>query len=438
MRVRLNAIAHADSDASRILMQTRTPMKYLPSIDGQQKALSRTFAAVALWSAAAVAPQAQAGEAAVRNTLVPIAIERSAPTPKGAADPQARFAEGVKLAKEGKSAQAIAIFTELTRDHPDLAEPHNNLGVLYEESGDLDRARAALELAVKADSEYSTASENLGDLYAQIASLFYEKALRINAGSPAASSGSTILSSVGAFPKRGRAVKFAEIAAAPAEAGALEKLGSDYARRAYQAYIRARQIDPAGKGLSMKTSLLEKMMVDRPAESASPPAEQGTMAFSVDSQPAPAQRAALPAQAENAGAQRVAPEAPAPKAAGAARNNLNNPNHPNDPLALVNQWAGAWSARDVTRYLSFYAPYFKTPNGQTVDAWKKSRAARISGKSRISVTVEAPRVTLDGDIAIVKFRQVYASDSFRETSAKILVLTRHDDSWQILEERTGS
>ena len=39
-------------------------------------------------------------------------------------------------------------FEQLTEDFPELPEPYNNLAVLYAADGQLDRARAALELAL--------------------------------------------------------------------------------------------------------------------------------------------------------------------------------------------------------------------------------------------------------------------------------------------------
>jgi ketosteroid isomerase-like protein len=247
------------------------------------------------------------------------------------------------------------------------------------------------------------------------------------------------------LPSRGRPVKFAEITAAT-EADTLEQLGNDYAQLAYRAYSRTRQIDPAAKGISLKLSLLEKVIGDRPAEAARPVAEKKrALVFSDDGPAAPqtlasvsenfavresSQRtpSAQPIQAKPS----ATPTASAVKPESGARNKLD------DPLTVVNEWANAWSARDVARYLSFYAPSFKTPMGQSADAWKKSRATRISEKSHIKVTVESPRLTVDGDIANVKFRQIYVSDRVREASGKILVLTRRGDTWQILEERAGS
>ena len=64
-------------------------------------------------------------------------------------DPQMRFLKGTAQAAAGKFEEAIATFTLLTEEYPELPEPYNNLAVIYARQGDLDRARAALEAAGK-------------------------------------------------------------------------------------------------------------------------------------------------------------------------------------------------------------------------------------------------------------------------------------------------
>jgi tetratricopeptide (TPR) repeat protein len=102
-------------------------------------------------------------------------------------DPQMRFLKGVIQTESGKPQEAIGTFSQLTLDYPELPEPYNNLAVLYAAQNQLDSARAALEMALRADPGYAIAYENLGDLYLQLASQAYQKAQendRSNAGIP--------------------------------------------------------------------------------------------------------------------------------------------------------------------------------------------------------------------------------------------------------------
>ena len=98
------------------------------------------------------------------------------------ADPQMRFLKGIVQRNLGKPAEAMAIFTQLTQDYPELPEPYNNLAVLYAGLGQYDQARAALEMAVRTNPSYAIAHENLGDVYSRLASQAYSKALQLDAG----------------------------------------------------------------------------------------------------------------------------------------------------------------------------------------------------------------------------------------------------------------
>ncbi|WP_462388244.1 L,D-transpeptidase Cds6 family protein [Acidovorax sp. Q11] len=108
------------------------------------------------------------------------ADQRLAATPR---DPQLRFLRGVAQADSGKQGEAITTFTKLTEEYPELPEPYNNLAVLYANQNQLDKARTALEMAIRTNPSYATAHENLGDIYAKLASQAYNKALQLDATS---------------------------------------------------------------------------------------------------------------------------------------------------------------------------------------------------------------------------------------------------------------
>src|SRR5471032_3051985 len=109
------------------------------------------------------------------------------------ADPQLRFMKGVLLTEQNKSDEAIAVFTKLTEDYRDLPEPYNNLAVLYAASGQYDKARVALERAIRTNPSYMTAYENLGDVYGKMASQAYDKALALGANNAPVKSNLTLL-----------------------------------------------------------------------------------------------------------------------------------------------------------------------------------------------------------------------------------------------------
>lgn len=108
-------------------------------------------------------------------------------------DPQMRFLQGVIHTEAGRPGEAIETFTALTQDYPELAEPYNNLAVLYAGQGKYDMARAALEQALRVNPNYGAAHENLGDVYARLAAQSYERAGRLEPKSPSAPAKLTLI-----------------------------------------------------------------------------------------------------------------------------------------------------------------------------------------------------------------------------------------------------
>jgi len=154
-------------------------------------ALSRFFAAVAaciiVASAPVLANEIQEINQQFRKGDLSSALDRAnrylAKNPK---DAQARFLKGLILADQGKTNDAIAVFTGLTEDYPELPEPYNNLAVLYASQSKYEAAKNALEMAIRTHPSYATAHENLGDIYAKMASIAYDKALALDSKNAAA------------------------------------------------------------------------------------------------------------------------------------------------------------------------------------------------------------------------------------------------------------
>ncbi len=151
------------------------------------RAPAALLAALLLASAPAIADDVQDAAKLLRSGQHQQALERVnnaiAAKPK---DAQARFLKGLILAEQGNSKEAIEIFLALTKDYPDLPEPYNNLAVIYASQGQYDKARGALEQSIRTHPSYATAYENLGDVYAKLASQAYDKALQIDSANPAA------------------------------------------------------------------------------------------------------------------------------------------------------------------------------------------------------------------------------------------------------------
>lgn len=94
-------------------------------------------------------------------------------------DPQMRFWQGFIFEQLGQPDMALQAYLDLTREYPELAEPFNNLGVIYASKGDYPNAKAALENALRANPNYAAAHENMGDLLVNMARQSYERSLTI-------------------------------------------------------------------------------------------------------------------------------------------------------------------------------------------------------------------------------------------------------------------
>ena len=97
-----------------------------------------------------------------------------------AKNPQARFLKGVVQTDQAETDAAIATFQGLIEDYPELPEPYNNLAVIWAQQGQYEKARSALELALATRPDYAIAHENLGDVYARLASMEYDRAIALD------------------------------------------------------------------------------------------------------------------------------------------------------------------------------------------------------------------------------------------------------------------
>ena len=105
-------------------------------------------------------------------------------------------------------------------------------------------------------------------------------------------------------------------------------------------------------------------------------------------------------------------------------------------LNSVHEWAAAWSAKDVQKYLSSYAADFKTPSGETRADWEALRSERISKPKSIQVSISKPSVKFtDSTHATVTFKQSYRASHLKSSDSKTLVMVKSDSKWLIQEER---
>jgi ketosteroid isomerase-like protein len=149
--------------------------------------------------------------------------------------------------------------------------------------------------------------------------------------------------------------------------------------------------------------------------------------------PRPAAVAPAPATSAPAVAPKAASAAPAPKPTATIA-----ADGPADAEAAVRAWARAWARRDMAAYYAAYEPGFKGQAGSR-KAWEQDRRDRIATRKQIKVELQDLRVSVNGDQATAKFRQVYSSDALSATSRKTLQLVRGSNGrWQIRQESVGN
>lgn len=91
-------------------------------------------------------------------------------------DAQARFLVGVALMDLRRDAEALAHFTRMSQDYPDLPDPLNNVALLEARAGRLELARTTLEAALRADPSHRLARSNLGQVHLMLAVQAWEHA----------------------------------------------------------------------------------------------------------------------------------------------------------------------------------------------------------------------------------------------------------------------
>lgn len=314
-------------------------------------------------------------------------------------DPQGRFFKGLILTELGKIPEATSVFQKLTEDYPELPEPYNNLAVLYAQQKQYDKAKTALEMAIRTHPSYAVAHENLGDIYARMATQAYDRALQLDSSN----------------------------AGAQSKLNLIREMVSNGARSQSRPSALA-QVPPSPQAQPPVTAA-PAAPTAKPADAPKPaaPAPQAAAPAPTPGKPAPAAAQPSAPQAAPSVPVKAAVQAPPADALPAA-----------ELSRTVEDWAAAWSRKDVKGYLGHYAADFKVPDGKSRSAWESDRRVRIEKPGAIEVKVENVKVRPAGaDRADVSFRQHYRSVGLKTSATKTLTLVKRDGRWLIQQERVG-
>lgn len=303
-------------------------------------------------------------------------------------DYQAWFLLGVAQARGQHFHQAIEAFRRVIELRDDLAEPHNNLAVIYNELGDAKAAVHELEQSLQKHPGYAIAEENIADLYVKLALKYYKKALVQNKN---------------------------------------PSLTQRYAR-----LLQVRDTSP------IKESVAQASRLKKPAKTV---AENVVLNEKTTSN-------ILPVKASNVDVLK-APQSMLPKHMNvevpahkqSVVTSMNKPNAEQQVLANIEAWRIAWQGQNLETYFSAYASdYVPTGKYASLAAWKAYKMRVIGNKSYISVDLSDVKIDLSEDksVARVRFNQAFRSNNYNGDDVKVLKLEKRQKSWKIVRETSIS
>ncbi len=306
------------------------------------------------------------------------------------------FLKGLILTKQEKLEQARDIFLQLTQLNPELPEPYNNLAVIYAALGDFDSAREALQNAINTHPSYATAHENMGDIYAKLASKAYNQALELDKDNSTAKAKLSLVNDLFSNPY-------------------------------------------AGRDSIPVVAANDKQVTEQPDQSVTAVSESVVEV-----------EAELPVVSRQEQSQEVVAVV---SQLSSRENSISVSKQETDELdrqklqmqltidvvkRRILAWAEAWSGQDVNQYLSYYARDFTPPSRQTIDQWRTTREIRITKPGVIQVAISDIVVGLLGPAhAQATFTQMYDSDTYSDRVKKTLLMKKEGNQWLITQEGTN-
>ncbi len=294
---------------------------------------------------------------------------------QNSSDIKLRFMKGLILTRMDRYNEAEKVFIALTENNPELPEPYNNLAVVYAAQGKYSEAAEALKSAINTHPSYATAHENLGDIYAKLASRAYNQALELDTSNNVAREKLSLVN---------------ELVSPPLQQSKKEE---------QLVAVTKKQAKPIS-AQEVESVVQEPEIITIPAKIEAAQAAEKEEIKKVD------------AEKEKA-LNRKAVE------------------------SAIKNWANAWSAQDVDAYLASYGRQFVPPKGLSRTAWEKERHVRLNKPRFIKVTLTNIKINLHGkDYAEVRFTQGYQSNTYGDKVKKEVLMRKVDDNWLITQERT--
>lgn len=332
---------------------------------------------------------------------------------------RATLQTGIDLLQKGRESDALVVFRKLTEEDPTCVEAWNNRAALEASLGDLDAARLSLERALSAQPEAALINKNLEKVRSRLARLAYDSAFGTRSALP------PLLLDLQKQPLptptdssmlRQRDSLSSELARIK------ESSRHDLTRKDSALLDRETEIRKLRAELE-RARLAADSARERLATAAAPAIRPANEPVRSDLEPSRPQAAAKAPPPASSATPRQKPSTKAPLTADAV-------------MDALNDWASAWSAQDVERYLSFYSERYVPAKGLDRKTWESQRRERIAAPKSIHVDIVAPKVRMLKDRhAEVVYRQVYQTEDVRLTSRKRLEFAWEQGAWRIFAEK---
>ncbi|CAN1498054.1 Tetratricopeptide repeat [Methylophilaceae bacterium] len=296
-----------------------------------------------------------------------------------------------QMADQGQTAAAIDKLNAYINNNPKNAQALFMKGVMLAEQGRRDEA-------IKVFTDVTEKFPNLPEPYNNLAVLYADQ---------------------GQFDKARKSLETA-IKTHPSYATAHENLGDIYARMASEAYDKALQLDTSNTRAQGKLSLIKDLF------------GTGNKTTVAAKEPA---KAAADAKKSDSVSKKTASEA----ANSAPTSSTPAKGAEEELSAAVNNWAQAWSAKDLDRYFASYGASFQPAKGQSRKAWEEQRKERINKPSKINVSLSKINISVaDSNNARVRFKQSYRADGKPIHTTKTLIMKKEGDNWYIQQENASN
>jgi tetratricopeptide (TPR) repeat protein len=291
-------------------------------------------------------------------------------------NPRLKFLQCVVLAQQAATKKAMACFQQWNREHPEVPEAYNNIGVLYAGMGMQVEARKWFESGLKQQQAYFSLYQNLLNLQSEMTRHAYASALQLDMSKTTAQAKLGLLGRITSVPDQ-----VLSVVSAPA--------------------------------------------MDKPVLSAANPS-------SALNTPGPVV-SALPGPKPALAAPKSAPASPEP---GQALDPAAVLAQQSRIREAVLAWSAAWAQKDFETYIKAYAPGF-SPGGQmSLAAWEEQRRLRILSKKQIQIELGQMKIQMAGvnSKAMVTFVQKYESGAVVTVSRKTLEMVEEKGTWLISRE----